>query len=652
MGGSAVRAVLLLVFVLSCVLAGADGMYIGKTYTAKPTIPDQRAIVVWHDGIETLLVESKLRAEAGEYSWVVPLPSVPIEVAKARPSVMDLSFGRFDPIMRRPNPTTPWAAKFVFAGVLVAALLSLAVRKVTSRLVQALVLTIGSALAFVLYPVFAPSLDYAPKAAGGMNGAENPVQILSRKTVGSYEVSVIRSAQATALVDWLDKEGTPLPPQAEPVVKSYLDEGWCFVAAKLRKSETEDLMPHPLRIRFKTEEPVYPMRLTGLVSDRLELDLLVIGQQEASCSSLDLWRSMKVSYSGHATPEDLVYYSQLASFAEIRHADLAPYLPGNAVGTRLRRTLSASEMKRDFRFEWQPISDPQPEFKTATGIRYEQESRGFWTLAALVFVGTFLSIVTRWKSLIGHLGAALGMVVLSVGVAGISTRELKTVELAQPNTSEKVDAGIVWQCIDYAVKRSREPGFDPFPVRFERALASRRAYLSGRHDQPNPEPRPQDLAAVREWNRDEVAGYQLRKLRENAYEVQVINTWGEITRHQIRDRAPTKVDAVVETTIRIVATPSKLVEPARRAGIIPDWNNSVVRFVRSDGKAFRAWHVGNGVFRAVLPSGEFHLTAYGRARLWESVRWGGKETLSVPFQRQFSAEGKLDLSEFFVDGLE
>lgn len=647
MGAGWVRAFVLLVLLSISTMALADGMYIGKTYTAKPSIPDQRAIVVWHDGIETLLVESKLRAEAGEYSWVVPLPSVPIEVAKARSSVMDLSFSRFDPIMRRPNPSTPWAAKFVLAGVLGAALLSLAVRKVTSRLVQALVLTIGSALAFVLYPVFAPSLDYAPKAAGGLNGADDPVQILSRKTVGSYEVSVIRSDQATALVDWLDKEGTPLPPAAEPVVKSYIDEGWCFVAAKLRKSETEDLMPHPLRIRFKTEEPVYPMRLTGLVSDRLELDLLVIGQQEASCSSLDLWRSMKVSYSGHATPEDLVYYSQLASFAEIRHADLAPYLPGNAVGTRLRRTLSASEMKRDFRFEWRPITDPQPEFKTATGIRYEQESRGFWTLAALVFVGTFLSIVTRWKSVIGHLGAALGMVVLAVGVAWISTRELKTVELAQPNTSEKVDAGIVWQCIDYAVKRSREPGFDPFPVRFERALASRRAYLSGRHDRPNPEPRPQDFVAIREWNKDEVAGYQLRKLRENAYEVQVINTWGEITQHQIRDRAPTKFDAVVETTVRIVAWPREYVSTARRAGILPNWKFLSARFVRTDGKTFYARHVGNDQFRGVLPAGEYSVTVPFIVTPSEELRWSGKRTLKIPLQRRFEAEGQLNISKFF-----
>jgi hypothetical protein len=68
-----------------------------------------------------------------------------------------------------------------------------------------------------------------------------------------------------------------VPNNAEPVIASYVKDGWVFVATKVRrdKPDNEPSTPHPLSFTFKTDKPVYPMRLTGLNSQSLMVDLYV-----------------------------------------------------------------------------------------------------------------------------------------------------------------------------------------------------------------------------------------------------------------------------------------------------------------------------------------------------------------------------------------
>ena len=62
----------------------ANGVYFPQeAYPAMPTIPIQRAIIVYRDGIETLIVESTVDSESPEVGWILPLPKEPekLEVA-------------------------------------------------------------------------------------------------------------------------------------------------------------------------------------------------------------------------------------------------------------------------------------------------------------------------------------------------------------------------------------------------------------------------------------------------------------------------------------------------------------------------------------------------------------------------------------------
>ena len=68
-----------------------------------------------------------------------------------------------------------------------------------------------------------------------------------------------------------------VPTNAEPVIASYVKDGWVFVATKVRrdKPDNETSTPHPLSFTFKTDKPIYPMRLTGVDNGPLSVDLYV-----------------------------------------------------------------------------------------------------------------------------------------------------------------------------------------------------------------------------------------------------------------------------------------------------------------------------------------------------------------------------------------
>ena len=64
---------------------GNGKMYPLARLPVAPKIPTQRALVVWRDGVETLVVESAAETASPEVGWVLPLPSEPttLEVADA-----------------------------------------------------------------------------------------------------------------------------------------------------------------------------------------------------------------------------------------------------------------------------------------------------------------------------------------------------------------------------------------------------------------------------------------------------------------------------------------------------------------------------------------------------------------------------------------
>ncbi len=92
-----------------------------------------------------------------------------------------------------------------------------------------------------------------------------------------------------------------VPTNAEPVIASYVKDGWVFVATKVRrdKPDNETSTPHPLSFTFKTDKPVYPMRLTGLDNGPLSVELYVFGPSRAKAAHFKVESCVKPAIHQH-----------------------------------------------------------------------------------------------------------------------------------------------------------------------------------------------------------------------------------------------------------------------------------------------------------------------------------------------------------------
>ena len=303
----------------------ADGMVVPTiAYPAKITIPDQRALICYTNGTERLVIETRFTGAGTNFAWVVPLPSQPvIEEATTglfptlqylfRPEIVHevpryflriltliwlgyvLFFVRPTGQMNRldvvacllvvigvnlgwligPAHGGPEGWAWVMANLLLFADLMcvmLLVRyweQFNSSTQTVLITFLAIQLAVM---VMLPTLGRA-KNMGSTSSAE-AVSILDRRLVGIFETTTITSRDPKALENWLRENGFAVPTNAEPVIASYVKDGWVFVATKVRrdKPDSETSTPHPLSFTFKTDKPVYPMRLTGVDNGPLRLN--------------------------------------------------------------------------------------------------------------------------------------------------------------------------------------------------------------------------------------------------------------------------------------------------------------------------------------------------------------------------------------------
>jgi len=245
-------------------------------------IPDQQALISYSDGVEVLVIETRVEASGAELAWVVPTPT--------RPEVSAGTTGTF-PTLRA--IVSPRLRDLGGAGLvlglncllMVVALEFLLFKQRKSWGGPGVLLVV---LLLILLGCFAllPSLG---KARGGAAEPTAGVEVLERNVVGSYDVAVLAASDAGLLITWLTTNGFAVPREDEPTIAAYVKEGWCFTASRLRRPDSTSpvLTPHPLVLKFPTPTPVYPMRLTAHgMDDALELDLYVFGPGTASASGM------------------------------------------------------------------------------------------------------------------------------------------------------------------------------------------------------------------------------------------------------------------------------------------------------------------------------------------------------------------------------
>lgn len=104
---------------------------------------------------------------------------------------------------------------------------------------------------------------------------KSAVRVLEEKLVAGFNASVLEADSATALTDWLKKNGYAYSPEIEAWAKPYVTLGWKFTALKIAKDNTDRVDPNvtatALRISFKTVRPLFPYREPDSAKSAAEL---------------------------------------------------------------------------------------------------------------------------------------------------------------------------------------------------------------------------------------------------------------------------------------------------------------------------------------------------------------------------------------------
>lgn len=355
-------AAVMMLAACSGIEAQADGKFFPLVVVGgedDPTIPYQRAMIAYRDGVETLVVESTVDGKGDALGWVIPLPAEPTLIESAKAGTLESVYKLVGP---RINASGRRGLKLTVL-LLILSLLSCAVvaydndrgRQSLSKS-SVLVLSI-----FLFYMAF----EMLPALGVRRAGLTASASVLQEQRVGSYEVSIITGDSAEPIRAWLTENGFRVPESTLPVLDEYAKSGWCFSAARIATEGDGLLTPHPLKFVFKTAEPVYPMKLTGVDAGDLQLDLYVVADRAAKTAhmdriSCDIYRPAISRYGSELAEnfEGAVRVGKLYQADDIRisvgHPDTTALMWPGCTLTHLRGTLAPPDMADDMMISWVP----------------------------------------------------------------------------------------------------------------------------------------------------------------------------------------------------------------------------------------------------------------------------------------------------------
>ena len=175
----------------------------------------------------TAHIQIQYQGEADKFSWVVPLPSLPVFGIGT-----DILFQRLAQLTD-PRFMVEWQ--------------------------QVEGCTSGS------------ECQWAFGAEDDANGAPPPsssggVEVIAEGEVGPFEYKVVESDSGDALFAWLNENGYDQPDEAKPLVQHYANQSYKFVALKLQKGKAVGEM-QPLVVTFDSPTlACVPLKLTSIAA--------------------------------------------------------------------------------------------------------------------------------------------------------------------------------------------------------------------------------------------------------------------------------------------------------------------------------------------------------------------------------------------------
>ena len=108
--------------------------------------------------------------------------------------------------------------------------------------------------------------DFSLAPPSSADGAEDSVTVLESLSVGPFLIEVVRSDDPEAMIDWLSENNYDLADRGPELISLYVEEGMNFVAMKLQQDAGAGDV-QPLILRYESDEPMIPIRLTAVAAD-------------------------------------------------------------------------------------------------------------------------------------------------------------------------------------------------------------------------------------------------------------------------------------------------------------------------------------------------------------------------------------------------
>jgi len=232
-----------------------------------------------------------------------------------------------------------------------------------------------------------------PKGAMGAG-----VTVHARQQVGAYDTATVSAVEPAKLLGWLERNGFEVAAGSRAAITDYVKRGWVFVVLMLKESDDPDepmRRPHPVAFTFKTDEPVYPMRLTGVENGECDLELFVFADRWVTCDRLDPVFAREVAV-GEEHEAPVLWTGSWRETIEIRHRQLGA-LVGRAMRlTRLAASLTPAEMREDLSFGWTDRVE-EPALYTPKAAFDEALTTGAWV--SFLALLPLLLIASRFRKL-------------------------------------------------------------------------------------------------------------------------------------------------------------------------------------------------------------------------------------------------------------
>lgn len=117
---------------------------------------------------------------------------------------------------------------------------------------------------------------------------EKGVTVWETKKVDIYQIAVLSSTDKDSLARWLNENGYQYPPSQAYILEEYINNGWYFVAAKINTESLGELVEAqlreghatPLKMTFETDKPLYPLKISSVMSDFQQKTGEAVGGEE------------------------------------------------------------------------------------------------------------------------------------------------------------------------------------------------------------------------------------------------------------------------------------------------------------------------------------------------------------------------------------